>query len=303
MTEALESRTSADIGFLTMAYGAPEYVEMAVDMALSLREWHAEPIAIAVDEPSQAYIANHYPGLFDTVVRFPASLPIGKACKFGLGEISPFRRTVFIDADTVVLGSLRQLLTEANDFDFAMMGNFHTSPTTETQGGFSVDGLMRDFGLDRYFCNHSGAFTFEREYARHFLADCLHVWTHEHMTPLRRLSDEVTFGIVAARRGMMRMREPYPVYWPNELRALDPAKRWKPLCHLFLVPPRSVMKWLMAEVLERRRRAGLSSLSIGHWHRKPLRRGMSVARQALQLTGHWMNDAMHRGLRERLPRP
>jgi hypothetical protein len=275
-----------------MAYGASEYVEMAVDMVLSLREWHDEPVAIAVDASAEAHIGRHYPGLFDEVLPFPTSLPIGKACKFSFGEISPFPRTLYIDADTIVLTGLHQQLAEALESDFVMMGKYCTPPTAETQGGFSVSGLMRDFGLDRYFCNHSGAFMFEREYARDFLAECLHVWVHEHPTPLSRLSDEVTFGIVAARRGMTTMREPYPVYWWNELRSLDPSNRWKPLCHLFRQPPPNVMQWLMGEVIQRRRKAGLSSISVEHWRRKPMRRNLSVARQGVQLTSRWLTAAI-----------
>ncbi|HTR87342.1 MAG TPA: hypothetical protein VMI56_22860 [Reyranella sp.] len=261
---------------------------MAVDMALSLRQWHDEPIAIAGDAKAESYISGKYPGLFDHVVRLPALGPIGHAHKFSLAEVSPFRRSMFIDADTIVLGDLRAALAGVEDADFAMIGEFHAAPTDEVHHGIPVRTLIRDFGLDRYFSNHSGAFVFDRSYGRRFLAECMDVWRHEMSSPLRRMSDELSFGVAAARRGMVRMAEPYPCYWTDELRQLRPDNRWKPLCHLFKPPPPHVMAWLMAEVVARRRQSGLASLSVSHW--TSFHRDLSEGRQLVSLTRHWLRS-------------
>jgi hypothetical protein len=273
------SPKDSEIGFMTLAVGLPDYAEMAVDMALSLREWHDEPLAIAVDAPMEAYIAKRYPTVFDTVVRLPATVPPGWGCKLAIAEVSPFLRTVFVDADVIVLGSLDTVLADAERADFAMMGEYHTAPTSERHNGVPMEAVIRDFGLSRYFHNHSCNFVFERDYGRRFLAECLDVWLNRLSSPSRRpfegFGDEVAFGIVAARRGMVSMREPYPVYWPAELHALRSNDRWKPLLHLYDLPPHRVMKWLMTEVVARRREARFGNLSIGHWLRKPARKSLS----------------------------
>ncbi|MBS0547647.1 MAG: hypothetical protein JSR24_07860 [Proteobacteria bacterium] len=244
---------------------------MAVDLALSLRQWHSEPIAIAVDAAMEAYIASHYPSVFDFVLRLPAEIPAGWACKLAVAEVSPFARTVFIDADTIVLGTLQSILADAEWADFAMMGHFCTAPTSQLHNGLSIEWVIREFGLARFFSNASCLFVFERTYGRRFLAECLDVWltglTHTSPQPFWGPGDEVAFGIVAGRRGMTTLREPFSIYWLKDVPSLRSDNRWKPLCHMHNPLPRQTMKWLMTEVVERRRRAGLSC-SIEHWFRK-----------------------------------
>lgn len=268
---------NSEIGFMTLAFGSPDYAEMAVDMALSLREWHSEPLAIAVDDPTAAYIADRHPTVFDMVLRLPKDVPPGWASKLAIAEVSPFARTVFIDADIIVVGALHSLLADAERVDFAMIGGHLKSPTAELHAGVPIQDLIRQFGLARYFGNHSGTFVFERDYGRRFLAECSEVWSKELSLRPRRpsefLSDELAFGVVAARRGMVTIRNT-PVYWWWDFQEPRPFT-WKPLCHLNQPPPHRTMKWLMAGAAERRRRAGLSA-SIAHWLRKTNRTDRSA---------------------------
>ncbi|HTR87434.1 MAG TPA: hypothetical protein VMI56_23320 [Reyranella sp.] len=266
----------AEVGFMTLAFGRSDYVEMAVDFALSLREWHGEPIAIAVDEPAERYIAKRYPGVFDAIVRLPSSLSAGWEYKFALADVSPFPRTVFIDADTIVLGDLGAVLADAERVDFAMIGHYCTAPTNADHNGFSVQELIGEFGLSRYFHNHSGLVAFERENGRRYFAECLAVWRNELLLSKHReshgLADEVAFGIAAARQGAVTLREPFPMFTTNELH--DVRSRRKPLCHLYHPPPHDAMKWLMAGVVARRRNAGVALPSLRHWLQKPARKGL-----------------------------
>ena len=282
-------------GYITVARGAIRYAEMAVDMALSLRDWSAEPIILAADAESLAHVRRNYPRVFDDIVLLPARYGAeGRTSKFGLGEVTPLDRTLFIDADTLVLSDPGDVLDQARNADFLMMGTYRTAETRATHHGFSVAGLIRDFGLERYFSNHSGAFAFERACGRGFLADCYEVYTEQLYRPSRRIrgfvGDELAFGVVAGRRGVTIMREPFPVYWPNELRQLGPDNRPKPFCHFYASPPAETLDWLMAGVLERRLRHDVPGDSVAHWKRK-------AAIGRFKIMTDRVADTLHRALR------
>lgn len=266
--------SQAGLGFMTLAFGSPKYVEMAVDFALSLRDWHSQPVAIAVDSPTAAYLADRYPAVFDAVIPIPDDWPPGWARKFSVAELTPFDRTVFVDSDTLVIDDLETVIADAERTEFAMMGEYVMAPAEMLHNGVPIRRLMSQFNLQRYFHNSSSAFTFKREAGRRLLSECLRTWLDElspsRLDPFTGYGDELAFGLVAARGGMATLSEPYPVYWPDELRDLRPDKRWKPLCNLSSFPSTETLKWLLAEAVARRRRAGLRSLSMRHWLRKPV---------------------------------
>src|ERR1700733_14077372 len=61
---------STNSGFLTLAFGE-RYAEMAIDLALSVKEFHSEPISIGVDVPTRAYLARYQPSPFDQIISLP----------------------------------------------------------------------------------------------------------------------------------------------------------------------------------------------------------------------------------------
>lgn len=273
---------------------------MAVDLVLSLRRWHQEPFCLVADAVCAAHVEQRFRGVFDDVVSLPPRYKPGHACKFALAEATPYRHNLFIDADTLVLAPLTQLLDDAAGAPFQMMGTQRTRETTETHHGFAIPALIDEFGLERYFDNHSGAFTFERDYGRALLGECFDVYVNALYKPWRRLrgrvGDELAFGIVGGRRGMARMREPYPVLWTAELAALRPHDTHKPLCHFIASPAPAALDWLMAEVTSRRQARGLPLGSEAVWRGKA-RRSDRRARLGEQLIR--LRDTLLRPLRTR----
>ena len=263
----------SQLGFITVALGRPSYAEMAIDLALSAREFHDLPFALVADAALAAYVRTQYPGVFDEIRVLPDVYRKGHACKFALAELTPFARSVFIDADTLVLAPMHALLDDALAADILMMGSYRDRTTERVHHGFAVRGLMQRYGLERYFINHSGAFAFETTHGRAFLREGLDVYLHE-MADLQRwarfrhIGDELAFGIVGGRRGVTIMREPFPIYWSNELAELTTAHRWKPLCHFHDAPAPAALDWMMHEVGARRRARGFPLRSEPHWRAK-----------------------------------
>ena len=267
--------SAAKRGYLTMAVGSDHYLEMAVDMALSLREHTRLPVAIAVDDRLGALVRDRYAGVFDFVVSVPRRFLKGRALKYGCAEASPFEETIFVDADCIVLGSLDGLGEALAHVDVAMLGELLTVDDDQTHHGFSTRALMGRFGLDRYLKTNSGFFCFRKAAAIEIMEECLTCYLTEARPALRGsiligrwLGDEIAFGIVGGRRRLGTLPSPAPMYWPREIEQLDLKNPTKPLLHMLWPLPESALEGLVQGTIERRRRAGVPGDAERHWRRE-----------------------------------
>lgn len=260
-------------GYLTMAVGRPRYLEMAVDMALSLREHTAHPVALAADENLGRLAEERYAPVFDAVTRIPPRFLEGRAIKYGSAEASPFAETMFVDSDCLVLGSLEYLWAGLDGHDVAMLGELLTERENENHHGFSTRRLMRRFHLDRYLKTNSGIFCFRTGPARPVFEECLETFTGEVKKKLRGgilrggwIGDEIGFGVVGGRRRLGTLPLPHAMYWPQEFADLDLSAPSKPLLHFIWPPAQPVLDELFAAAAERRRLAGVPDGGLpAHW--------------------------------------
>ncbi len=287
--------TPGSRGYLTMAVHSEHYLEMAVDMALSLREHSKLPLAIAVDEPLKGIVASRYGAVFDEVVLVAPRFRTGRALKYGCAEASPFEETIFVDADCIVLGSLDGLLGALADTDFAMLGELLTASDHERHHGFSTRALMNRFGLDRYLKTNSGLFCFRKPGAVEVMEDCLRCYLTEARPALRGsllkgrwLGDEIAFGIVGGRRRLGTLPSPSPMYWPREIEQLDLRAPAKPLLHMLWPLSAPALEAVVEGSVARRRSAGVPENGGAHWREEA---------RSLE----WM--AWRHRLRDRLVRP
>jgi hypothetical protein len=269
------SVVSARRGYLTMAVRSEHYLEMAVDMALSLREHTELPVAIAVDDVLGPVVSARYTSVFDSVVAVPPRFLDGRALKYGCAEASPFEETIFVDADCVVLGRLDRLVDALANDDFAMLGEQLTTDDDQMHHGFSTRALMTRFGLDRYLKTNSGLFCFRKPAAIEIMDDCLECYLTEARPALRGsilmgrwLGDEIAFGIVGGRRRLGTLPPPAPMYWPREIERIDLESPAKPLLHMLWPLPEAALERLVADTGARRRRAGVPGDSGLHWRRE-----------------------------------
>lgn len=259
-------------GYLTMAVGRPRYLEMAVDMVLSLREHATEPVALAADEGLAQLARERYGPVFDEVTEIPARFLEGRAIKYGSAAASPFAETMFVDSDCFVLGSLDYLWAGLDDADVAMLGELLTDAQDENHHGFSTRRLMRKFGLDRYLKTNSGVFCFRTDPAGPVMEECLAAFNGEIRRKLKGgilrggwVGDEIGFGVVGGRRRLGTLPLPHAMYWPQEFRALDLDRPTKPLLHFIWPPDPAVLDRLLADATRRREAAGVPTTDHEHW--------------------------------------
>jgi hypothetical protein len=268
-----------------MTVGQPRFLEMAVDMALSLREHTAHPIALATDPVLAERTEALYPRVFDHVTQVPTRFLRGRGRKYGTAEASPFDETMFVDADCIVLAPLEQLWSALEEHDMAMVGSPLSLEHDQTHHGFSTRWLIRRFGLERYLKTNSGLFCFRRPAAVGIMEECLDCFLTEVRPALRLrallggwVGDEIAFGVVGGRRGIGTLPVPSPMFWPEDFEAMDLTEPARPLLHLIWPPPPAVVDELVEGMRMRRRAAGVPGDAETHW-REEVRRLESMVRR------------------------
>jgi hypothetical protein len=270
-------------GFITQIWSSPTYLEMAVDLALSLREHTSLPIALAADAKLARVARRDFPGVFQAVTVVPERFGPGLASNFGVVEACPFERAIYLDADCLVVGSPDTYWEPLAGRPLAMVGEMLPPDDDQPHHGFRVSELVEMFGLDGYLKSNSGVFYFEREGARPLMEECLACHRDEILPALEGkggfLGNELAFAVVGARRNVARFPFPGPMFWPAELAELDLDAPSKPVLHLIgPVKPRAWRR-LLDDVDRRRREAGLPAESARCWEWK-LRHVEEVAGRA-----------------------
>lgn len=293
--EPTSGASATSRGYLTLAAGRPAYLEMAVDMALSLREQTELPVGIVCDAPLAASARERYASVFDSITLLPDRFERGRVRKYGVAEASPFAETVFVDADCVVLGPLDHLFEPLARQSMAMLGEQLTTADDENHHGFSTRWLMRRFSLDRYLKTNSGVFAFRREPALEIMASFLRCFEEEARPRLRWsllrgawLGDEIAIGIVGGRLGLGTLGGDHPMYWPSEFDSIDPDRPAKPLLHFIWPPGPELLERLIADMLRRRRDRGVPGDGTDAW-RAEVREleKMKRRRRVLERLGWW----------------
>lgn len=114
----IESGTPDD-GVVVMAYGEQRFRAQAVDLARSLR-LHCPTVACAVvtDRPED----RAFQEVFDHVVALPPDTPLDCRPKLDLDRRTPFRRTLYLDSDSLVFRDIRFVLDRNRGRDVVVLG-------------------------------------------------------------------------------------------------------------------------------------------------------------------------------------
>lgn len=275
-------------GYLTIAARSPRFLEMAVDMALSLREHTELPVAIATDEQLAGIARRDYSRVFDEITEIPSRFLQGRALKYGSAEASPFEETIFVDADCILLGSTDDAFSALETADMAMIGEHLTTSDNVHHHGFSTSYLIRRFELDSYLKTNSGFFCFRRSAALQIMDECRECYLTEVVPQLRWsrflgrwLGDELAFGIVGGRRRLGTLPKPDHMFWPNELQRLDLSNPEKSLLHMIWPLASGTLEALMRQTSARRAAAGVPGSAETHWREEVRRLQWMVFRQRL----------------------
>lgn len=151
-------------GFLTIAYGPPQYVRMALALLASYRRFAPNrPIAVVTDARNVARLTP----LFDHVVPIDLSRGHGVVQKLHADLYSPFERTMFVDSDCVFYRSPDELWDLYAQGPFVVRGWRYLTGHSDYERDHPYEwvkdtgAFLRDNGLTRLGHFNSGAFFFD----------------------------------------------------------------------------------------------------------------------------------------------
>ncbi len=268
-------------GVVTAAFGSRQYLEFAIDLALSVHAVSSLPISVITTPNGGRYFDQRFPGLFDSVVVVPQLA--GQSGKVGILSaklqclrVSPYERSIFLDGDLVCLRDPAFLLDGIVEDTVRIHGRLHTLETCENimHHGISIRDFLSKLELDSYVHCSSAALAYDSVGGRR-LADLLESerdhWMHRVRTECGDvLFDEVLIGLLGTRTRVdffehpkhawqqldmrFRWRGEHTMLHPGPMRNREAARtvglvirnRWK---FGYAVPP--ALYWL-SEIFKRR---------------------------------------------------
>ena len=88
-------------GILIIATGNPYYGRMALNLCVSIKAVEDFPVAIAISGASLSHLSEKEKSVFDEIIEAPDTKGVGAKVK--MYDLSPFEKTLYIDADNIWL--------------------------------------------------------------------------------------------------------------------------------------------------------------------------------------------------------
>src|SRR5687768_2813208 len=143
------------------------YMEMAIDLALSVRAHSALPVSVITGPEGKRLFDSFYPGVFENVVVTHKFGNVDRAAAYVAAKLeclrnSPYDMTIFLDSDMICRRDPEFLLDEIGLDDIRVFGRRHDRETGAkiVHHGIAVRTLFETFNLESYVHSSLGAFAF-----------------------------------------------------------------------------------------------------------------------------------------------
>lgn len=90
-------------GILIIANRHPYYGRMAYNLACTIKACEDFPVAVVTDSVGLTHLGPHQKDIFDHIIDAPVDYPIGFATKLYANLLTPFKKTLLLDADMLWL--------------------------------------------------------------------------------------------------------------------------------------------------------------------------------------------------------
>jgi len=273
--ELTQSNPPSQQGVITTSFGKRHYLELAVDMALSVQACSSLPVSIATDTAGGKFIRQCYPNVFDQVIVEPRldtekgalRKIVGKAAALAQ---SPYEKTIFFDADVICVKDPSYLFEEVRENDVVVFGRRHTRETARELKIRHHNMLIADFmegvGIDSYYYTFLCAFVYDQTGGQRLgklFVEKANAWNDRvNKSGWRIPGDEVYLGLLGDESGVRF----YPkIEKPFQTQGFD--FRWEEdfcFIHSAAMPMRELRQCLKI-VIRNRRQQKLSPIDALFW--------------------------------------
>lgn len=130
-------------GIIFIAAGHPNYGRLAYNLAITIKAASSIPITVVRTDRSLSHLSERQLQLFDQIIDLPADVPIGCGAKLWANKLSPYKKTLLLDADMLWLPKLtpEDMFNSLENIPF----------TAISEGYWSYDGAGNDINPKYFF--------------------------------------------------------------------------------------------------------------------------------------------------------
>ena len=269
-------------GIITAAFGHRKWIELAVDFALSCYEFNDLEVALVTDQFGSNFIVKNYPNIFSHVF---ISEKLGTneddlqvTAKICALEYSPFKKSVFFDADMLFIKRMPVKLFNQLNENILMLGRYHDLLSGECiyHNGHSIKQLLNLYSINKYLHCVGGCFFWEKKQGEKY-ANFLRVVLAHHKNKLKLyngglFTDGILFGLTAHEYGVeiLELKKGKPWNEMTEKKGLN-IRESQFLFHSNFISFSQILKLIIKIYLNRRKRK-VSVLPILFWLEELLNR-------------------------------
>ena len=275
-------------GIITTAFGHRKWVELAVDFALSCYEFNDLEVALVTDQTSSNFIVKNYPNIFSHIFiseKFGTNEDdLQVTAKISALEYSPFKKSVFFDADMLFIKRMPTKLFNQINQNILMLGRYHDLLSCESlyHNAHEIKQLLNLYSINKYLHCVGGCFFWEKKQGYKY-ANYLREILPRHKNKLKLyngglFTDEILFGLTAHEYGIeiLELKKGKPWNEMTEKNGLN-IRESQFLFHSNFISFCEIIK-LIIKLYFNRRKKGVSVLPILFWLEELLNRRANEGR-------------------------
>ncbi len=144
-----------DLGILIIAQGKNRYIDMAKQIAISLKLSNPNISRALVTDSKDRELENYY----DFIIPINSAYGMGYSQKLYMYQYSPFQKTLFIDVDCLVIDSIYWIFEKFDKHPVSVIGKKITEGKLI---GTSVEELKSKISLNYLLTFNGGVYYFEK---------------------------------------------------------------------------------------------------------------------------------------------